>query len=49
VRERLYRSIEGDATLMLVDAMSRFRDLNPRQVGSEELHRVFAKSAKETL
>lgn len=26
---------------MLVDAMCRFRDLNPRQVGSEELHRVF--------
>lgn len=26
---------------MLVDAMGRFGDLNPRQVGSEELHRVF--------
>lgn len=31
---------------MLVDAMGRFRDLNPRQVRSKELHRVFAKSAK---
>lgn len=41
----VYRSVERDAAFLLVDAVSRFRDPNPGEVGSEQVHRVKYRSA----
>jgi hypothetical protein len=38
---RDYRSFESEAAFLLVDAIGGFRDPNPREIGSEQFHRVY--------